>query len=72
VAVAALDVFTRGFVEVDVAVLGAAVLEERLGYVELARRFRLNGIGEELGQRILLSVRFREGAWGVVEVWISP
>jgi hypothetical protein len=72
VAVAALEVFARGFAEIDVAVLGAAVLEDRLGYVELRRRFRLNGVGEEQDQRILLSVRFGDSAWRVVEVWISP
>jgi hypothetical protein len=72
VAVAVLDVFTRGFSEIEVAVLGAAVLENRQGYIELRRRFRLDGVGEELDQRILLSVRFGETAWRVVEVWISP
>jgi hypothetical protein len=48
-------------------------VESRQGYVELRRRFRPLGLEQAETQRILVSVRFQDGAWRVVEVWVvSP
>lgn len=70
VAAATLSAFTRRFEELEVAVVGAAVLDGGRGYVELRRRFRLIGLAEEETQRILISAQFRGGEWRVAEVWV--
>jgi hypothetical protein len=73
VAAAALAAFARRAEELEVTVVGAAVVESRQGYVELRRRFRPLGLEQAETQRILVSVRFQDGAWRVVEVWVvSP
>lgn len=73
VAAASLNAFVRRFEERAMTVLGAAIITERLGYVELERRFRLVGVAEEQSQRVLLSVRLEEGEWQVAELWVlSP
>lgn len=73
VAAASLSAFVRRFEERAMTVLGTAVLTERLGYVELERRFSLVGVAEEQSQRVLLSVRLEEGGWRVAELWVlSP
>lgn len=72
VAVAALEAFTRRFDEIEMTVLGAAIVEEGLGYIELRRRFRVRGAGDATLEthRILLSVRRTGEGWQVVEVWV--
>ncbi len=70
VAAASLSAFVRRFEERAMTVLGAAIVTERLGYVELERRFRLVGVAEEHAQRVLLSVRLEEGEWRVAELWV--
>ncbi|MEZ4588890.1 MAG: hypothetical protein R2909_21160 [Gemmatimonadales bacterium] len=72
VAVAALESFTRRFDEIELTVLGAAIVEEGLGYIELRRRFRVRGMGDDTHEthRILLSVRKTGEGWQVVEVWV--
>jgi hypothetical protein len=72
VAVASLEAFVRRHQEVAVTVVGAAVVGERQGYIELLRTFRPAGLPEEQSQRVLLSVRFAGGEWRVVEVWVVP
>lgn len=73
VAAASLGAFVRRFEERAMTVIGAAVMTERLGYVEFERRFRLVGVAEEQSQRVLLSVRLEEGEWRVAELWVvSP
>lgn len=72
VAVASLEAYTRRFEEVETTILGAAIVEAGLGYIELRRRFRVRGLGEDAleTQRILLSVRKAGEGWQVVEVWV--
>lgn len=62
-------VFRRA-VEVEVRVVAAREVEPGQGYVELARRYRADGAGEERRQRVLLALR-REAAgapWVLVEL----
>jgi len=72
VAVASLEAYTRRFDEVELTILGAAIVEDGLGYIELRRRFRVRGLGDDTleTQRILLSVRRAGQTWQVVEVWL--
>lgn len=52
--------------ELETRVVAAREVEPGQGYVELARRYQVNGAGEERRQRVLLAFR-REGAGGA---WI--
>ncbi len=70
VAAAALDAYTRRHRELEVDVLGAAVVAPGHGYVELRRRFRTVAVDQEQVQRILLSGRLVNDRWRVVELWI--
>ncbi len=65
---AGLAAFVRRQQELEVTVLGARVVEQQFGYIELRRQFRLLGVQEEQNQRILLSVRLADGHWRVPDV----
>jgi len=74
VAVASLEGYTRRDQDLEVSVHRAAEVAEGIGYVELRRRFRVRGVGSQDGeaqvQRVLLGVRYFNGGWRVVEVWV--
>jgi hypothetical protein len=72
IAVAVLEAFTRPVREVAVSVVGAAVVGDRQGYVELERRFKRTGVDQTETHRVLLSVRHSGERWRVVEVWMVP
>ncbi|MCC7133299.1 MAG: hypothetical protein SFV24_07730 [Gemmatimonadales bacterium] len=72
VAAAALSGLVRRTEDVSIDGVGAAVVAEGHGYVELRRVFRAVGTQEPHTQRILVSARLAEGRWRVTEIWVSP
>ncbi len=67
-AVATLQSFLRGSVEVEVRVVSARETGEGRGYVELRRSFRERGTQEVRTQRVLLGYREDGGRWILTEV----
>ncbi|MBX3147147.1 MAG: hypothetical protein KF785_10300 [Gemmatimonadales bacterium] len=72
VASAALHGLGRRTDDVEIVGVGAAVVEQGHGYLELRRRFRVRGTAEMQTHRILISARWEENSWQVTEVWIAP
>ncbi len=72
VASAALQGLGRRTEDVEIVGVGAAVVEQGHGYLELRRRFRVHGTAEIQIHRILISARLEENTWRVTEVWIAP
>lgn len=72
VASAALQGLGRRTEDVEIVGVGAAVVEQGHGYLELHRSFRLRGTAEVQVHRILISARLEENIWRVTEVWIAP
>jgi hypothetical protein len=68
---AVLSGYVRGAEELGVTVVTAQVLGDGAGYVELERRYRPAGAGEEIRDRILLSYRGGAGGWHLVELLIQ-
>ena len=60
--------FVRRTAEIEVFLLGSAVVDVGQGYIELRRRFHLIGVQHEQTQRILISARLERGRWRVAEV----
>lgn len=67
-AVATLEAFLRGSVEVEVQVLSARETGGGRGYVELRRSFRERGTQELRTHRVLLGYRDGGGRWILAEV----
>ncbi len=72
VASAALQGLARRTDDVEIVGVGAAVVEQGHGYLELRRRFQVHGTSEIQTHRILISARWEENTWRVTEVWIAP
>jgi hypothetical protein len=72
IAAAALATLVRRTADLRVVTVGSAVVAPGHGYIELRRRFRVLGTQEEQDQKILISARFDEGRWRVMEVWVTP
>ncbi len=72
VAAAALAGLVRRTEDVSIEGVGAAVVADGHGYVELRRVFRTVGTQERHAQRILISARLADGRWRVTEIWVAP
>ena len=67
-AAALLRGFLAGGAELQVTVRSAREIEPGVGYVELARRFRVAGTQEVRSQRVLLGYRRGGGRWELAEL----
>jgi hypothetical protein len=69
-AIRLLEGLFRRTEEVDIRVVSSREVGPGQGYVELRRRYRLSGTGEERTQRVLLAFRRgpEGGRWGLVEL----
>lgn len=70
-AVALLHDYLTACEELEVVIRAARLVDERAGYVELARRYRLQGGQGERAEAVLLSYRRGSDGWELVEVRIA-
>ncbi len=71
VAAASLGALFRRTNERGLELVGAALADDQHGYIELRRRYSVARTQDALAQRVLISARLEDGAWRVVEVWVS-
>lgn len=73
-AVALLRSYVRGTIELGVAVEGAREVGPNRGFVELLRRYRLDGTQEERTETVLLGYRRAPATrtWRLVELRVAP
>ncbi|MGH7590764.1 MAG: hypothetical protein ACREL2_04950 [Gemmatimonadales bacterium] len=71
-AVTLLRAYVQGTVEVDVEVVSARAAGTRRAFVDLRRRYRLDGTQEEREESVLLGYRRVGTGWRLVDLRVLP
>lgn len=69
-AAAALLDFTRRTLDREVVIAQAEAVAAGHGLIELVRRYRLTGTGQQQRDRVLLSAVLERGTWRIAEVMV--